>query len=93
MPKKLGLSYSTVLTTLRTLEKKDYAKHTKQGQAYLYHPIVDRSQARRKVLKHVLNRFFDDSPELLVMDLVEAEQIDAEDLQRIQRLLDQGEKL
>ena len=92
LPKKLGLSYSTVLTTLRILEQKGYVKHTKEGQAYLYHPIVDRSQARKKVLKHVLNRFFDDSPELLVMGLVEAEQIDAEDLQRIQRLLDQGEK-
>jgi predicted transcriptional regulator len=60
LPKKLGLSYSTVLTTLRILEQKGYVKHTKEGQAYLYHPIVDRSQARKKVLKHVLNCFFDD---------------------------------
>jgi predicted transcriptional regulator len=93
MPKKLGLSYSTVLTTLRILEQKGYVEHTKEGQAYVYHPIIDQTQARKKVLKHVLNRFFNDSPELLVMGLVESEQIDAEDLRRIQRLLNQGDKL
>jgi predicted transcriptional regulator len=92
LPKKLGLSYSTVLTTLRILEQKGYLKHTKEGQAYVYDAIIDRNQARKKVLKHVLNRFFNDSPELLVMGLVEAEQIDAEDLQRIQRLINQGER-
>jgi predicted transcriptional regulator len=32
LPKKLGLSYSTVLTTLRILEQKGYVKHTKEGQ-------------------------------------------------------------
>jgi predicted transcriptional regulator len=92
LPKKLGLSYSTVLTTLRILEQKGYLKHTKEGQAYVYDPIIDRDQARKKVLKHVLNRFFNDSPELLVMGLVEAEQIDVEDLQRIQRLINEGER-
>jgi predicted transcriptional regulator len=92
LPRKLGLSYSTVLTTLRILEQKGYLKHTKEGQAYVYDAIIDRNQARKKVLKHVLNRFFNDSPELLVMGLVEAEQIDSEDLQRIQRLINQGER-
>jgi predicted transcriptional regulator len=92
LPRKLGLSYSTVLTTLRILEQKGYLKHTKEGQAYVYDAIIDRNQARKKVLKHVLNRFFNDSPELLVMGLVEAEQIDSEDLQRIQRLINQEER-
>ena len=78
LPQKLGLSYSTVLTTLRILEQKGYVEHTKEGQAFVYHPIIDRNQARKKVLKHVLNRFFNDSPELLVMKLLESEGIDAE---------------
>ncbi len=56
LSQKLGLSYSTVLTTLRILEQKGYLQHTKEGQAFVYHPIIDRNQARKKVLKHVLNR-------------------------------------
>ena len=90
LPEKLGLSYSTVLTTLRILEQKGYVRHTKEGQAYIYHPVVDRNQARGKVLQHVLSRFFDNSPELLVLKVLETEKLDAEDLQRIRRLINKG---
>src|SRR5215831_16370427 len=92
LPKRLDLSYSTVLTTLRILEQKGYVKHTKEGQAYVYHPVVNRSQAQKKALKHILSRFFNNSPELLVMNLLETEQMDPEDLERIQRLINQGEE-
>jgi predicted transcriptional regulator len=92
LPAKLGLSYSTVLTTLRILEQKGYVRHTKEGQAYVYHSIVDQNQARRKALKHVLSRFFDNSPELLVLNVLETEKLDAQDLQRIRRLINEGDK-
>ncbi|HZC58995.1 MAG TPA: BlaI/MecI/CopY family transcriptional regulator [Chthoniobacterales bacterium] len=92
LPKRLGLSYSTVLTTLRILEQKGYVTHTKEGQAYVYQPVVSRSQAQRNALGHVLSRFFENSPELLVMNLINTEQIDAEDLERIQKLVQQGGK-
>jgi len=92
LPKRLGLSYSTVLTTLRILEHKGYVTHSKEGQAFVYEPVVSRSQAQKKALGHVLSRFFENSPELLVMNLLNTEQIDAEDLQRIQKLIQQGGK-
>src|SRR5260221_3382775 len=46
LPQKLGLSYSTVLTTIRILEQKGYVKHTKERQAFVYHPIIDRRRLR-----------------------------------------------
>src|SRR5208282_858137 len=61
-----------------------------EGQAFVYEPVVSRSQAQKKALGHVLSRFFENSPELLVMNLLNTEQIDAEDLQRIQKLIQQG---
>jgi predicted transcriptional regulator len=90
LPARLGLSYSTVLTTLRILEQKGYVRHTMEGQAYVYHPVVDRTQAQKKALTHILSRFFNNSPELLVMNLLETEQMDPEDLERIQKLINQG---
>jgi predicted transcriptional regulator len=92
LPARLGLSYSTVLTTLRILEQKGYVRHTKEGQAFVYHPTVDRGQAQNKAIKHVLSRFFDNSAEMLVMNLLETEQLDSEDLRRIQSLMQQEER-
>jgi predicted transcriptional regulator len=91
LPQELGLSYSTVLTTLRILEQKGYVQHTKEGQAYVYHAVIDQNQAQKKVLKHILSRFFDNSPELLVLRVLETEKLDAEDLQRIRELIKKGE--
>jgi predicted transcriptional regulator len=85
------LSYSTVLTTLRILERKGYVHHTKEGQAFVYRPVVQRSQAQKSALGNLLSRFFDNSPELLVMNLLRTEKIDAEDLERIQRLILEGD--
>ena len=91
LPQELGLSYSTVLTTLRILEQKGYVRHTKEGQAYVYHAVIDQNQAQKKVLKHILSRFFDNSPELLVLRVLETEKLDAEDLQRIRELIKKGD--
>jgi predicted transcriptional regulator len=78
------LHYSTVLTTLRILETKGYLKHEKQGRAFIYKPVVGKDQARDGAVSHLLRRFFDGSPELLVLNLVQARKIDAREFSRIQ---------
>ena len=85
LPKSLPLHYSTVLTTLRILETKGYLKHVKEGRAFIYKPVVDKDQARDGAVNHLLRRFFEGSPELLVLSLVQRKKIDAEEFGRIQK--------
>ena len=80
-------AYSTVLTTLRILENKGYVRHEKEGRAYLYHPVVGREDARRSVIKYMMSRFFNNSPELLVLNILEHEDLDAEDLDRLREMV------
>jgi predicted transcriptional regulator len=81
-------AYNTVLTTLRILERKGYVRHEKHGRAFTYAPIVNRVQARRGALTHVLSRFFNGSREELVMDLLGHEDVDAQQLEQVKALLD-----
>lgn len=81
-------AYNTVLTILRILERKGYVTHEKDGRAHVYVPLIDRAQARRGALSHLLSRFFDDSPELLVLNLLEHDRVDADELRRVRELLD-----
>ena len=81
-------AYNTVLTVLRILERKGYVRHEKHGRAFTYAPIVNRVQARRGALSHVLSRFFNGSREELVMDLLGHEQVDALQLEQVKALLD-----
>ncbi len=84
LPKSIPLHYSTVLTTMRILERKGYLKHVKEGRAFVYKPVVGKDQARDGALAHLLRRFFEGSPELLMLSLVQQKKIDADEFGRIQ---------
>ena len=89
LPKDLGLAYNTVLTTLRILEDKGYLKHTKpkEGRAFVYRAVVSREQASRSAVRNLLRRFFGNSAEALVLNLLEDEELSERDLARVKELL------
>ncbi len=80
-------AHNTVLTLLRILEKKGYVRHRRAGRAFRFHPVVDRSLARRSALRHLLTRFFDDSPGLLVQNLIEQESLSGDEIVRLRKLI------
>ncbi len=87
LPTRPSLAYNSVLTTIRILEKKGYVKHAKDGRAYVYMPLVERADATRSEISHLLHRFFKNSHELLVLNILEDQKIDAEELKRLRQLV------
>jgi len=89
LPKELGLAYNTVLTTMRILEEKGYLCHTKRddARAFVYQPLVGRNEAGRNAVRYLVSRFFRNSPELLVLNLLEDEEISEKELARIRRMI------
>jgi predicted transcriptional regulator len=85
------LAYTTVLTTLRILENKGFLRHQKEGRAFIYEPVVDRQQASRGAIHHLLSRFFDNSPELLVTNLLRDERISRKEINRLKKLIAEHE--
>src|SRR4051794_35445715 len=73
-------AYNTVLTMLGILERKGYVTHEKDGRAFVFLPLVDRAEARKSAISHVLTRFFNDSPRLLVLNLLGHDRVDADEL-------------
>jgi predicted transcriptional regulator len=82
------VSYSTVQTILRILEEKGYVSHEKVARAFIYRARVDERQARRSALRHLVSRLFDGSPSLLVLNVLEDDQIGAEELSRLKKLIE-----
>src|SRR5690349_20670301 len=80
------LAYSTVLTTLRILEEKGYLTHTKEGRAFVYAPVVDRQEASRSAVRHLVSRFFGNRADLLVQNMIEDEAISTDELESLKRL-------
>ena len=94
LPKDLGLAYNTVLTTLRILEDKGYLRHTKRddARAFVYQAVVGRNEAGRNAVRYLVNRFFRDSPELLVLNLLKDEELSDKELRRIRQIIAEEER-
>jgi BlaI family transcriptional regulator, penicillinase repressor len=71
LPEKPALAYNSVLTTIRVLENKGYLEHVKDGRAHIYKPIMEREEATRSEIRHLVGRFFKNSHELLVLNVLE----------------------
>jgi predicted transcriptional regulator len=89
LPGKSPLAYNSVLTTIRILEKKGYVRHIKDGRAYIYRALVEREEASRSEIRHLAHRFFQNSHEMLVLNILEERGVDAEELNRLRQLLEQ----
>src|ERR1700688_1544381 len=83
MPEGSALAYNSVLTTIRILEQKGYVRHRQEGRAFLYSPAVAEYEAGRTEVRHMLQRFFGNSRERLLLSLLGDEEITPEELRRL----------
>lgn len=93
MNERPALAYNSVLTTIRVLEKKGYVKHSKDGRAHVYSAVVGQKEATRSAIRHLVSRFFRNSHEELVLNLLQDRGIEPEELERLRLMLERsGEK-
>jgi predicted transcriptional regulator len=85
------LAYNTVLTTIRILERKGYVEHSKDGRAHVYNPLVEREEASRSEIRHLVSRFFQDSHEDLVLNILEDRGIAPDELNRLRKMLERSD--
>ncbi len=91
LPEQEPLAYNSVLTTIRILEKKGYLKHSKDGRAFIYSPLIERKDATRSEISRLVSRFFGNSHELLVLNLLEDRGLDAAEIKRLRQMLEGSE--
>ena len=82
-----NLAYTTVLTVLRTLETKQYAGHEAAGRGYRYHALIEPQAARKSALRHLTDKLFKGSSELLMTHLVGDQALSAAQAERLRALL------
>ncbi|MGA9306028.1 MAG: BlaI/MecI/CopY family transcriptional regulator [Candidatus Sulfotelmatobacter sp.] len=90
LSEKTPLAYNSVLTTIRVLERKGYVKHAKDGRAHVYAPLVGQKEATRSEIRNLVGRFFKNSHEQLVLNILEDQGIEAEELDRLREMLERS---
>lgn len=87
-------AYSTVRAQLRVLEEKGHLRHEEEQLRYVYLPAASRQKVRRSAVKHLIDTFFDGSPEKVVEALVgrEGPRLSDEALDRIAQLVERARR-
>jgi len=84
-------AYNTVQTMMRILERKGFVAHSKSGRAFVFEALFDEPSARKSAVRHVLDRFFDNSPGSLVLSLLEPEDVPDTELRQLRELIQRHE--
>ena len=81
------LAYTTIATTMKSLEKKGYLSHQVDGRTFVYQPLVKETEITHSMLTDILERLFDNSAEKLVNTLLEVRQTNSGELDRLEKLI------
>jgi predicted transcriptional regulator len=81
-------AYTTVLTMLRVMQEKGFVDRDESGKAHVYQACVPERQVKRNLLRDVVRTAFRGSPEALLLRLLEDEKLSADELARIQALIE-----
>ncbi len=84
------IAYTTVMTTMKVMEKKKYLKKHLEGRAFVYEGAQPQKQMIRGMVREFVNRVFNGSAEPLLAHLVEDRRLSAEDLKQIAKMVREG---
>ena len=87
LPRRPPVAYNTVQTLLGILEDKGYVTHEQVGRRFVYRPVVEQNVARRRALSHLVKSLFDDSPSLLVLNVLDDERLEQSEVERLKKLI------
>jgi BlaI family transcriptional regulator, penicillinase repressor len=77
---------------LTILEEKGHLMHRREGARYIYNPTLPADKAKKSALSHLVKTFFSDSPEQVVATLLSTNDLSAEDLDALAKLIEEARK-
>jgi BlaI family transcriptional regulator, penicillinase repressor len=87
-------AYSTVRAQLRVLEEKGHIRHEEEQLRYVYLPALSHRVASRSALKHLIDTFFQGSPEQVVEALLgkDGSGVSRDELDRIAEVIERAKR-
>ena len=82
------LAYTTVLSLLQVMEQKGLVSHRRDGKAYVYLPLIERTQTFRQIAGGILERVFDGAVDEYLVHAHESRALKPQELDELQAMID-----
>ena len=89
LQEKRELAYTSVATMMKILEQKGVLASRKSDRAHTYQPLISREAYESASLRHLADHVFQGDPSSMVMRLLSDAKLSKEELQNIQKILDE----
>ena len=86
------LAHSSVITILNIMHRKGYLSRQKEGKSFFFSPQVQKENVAGSMMKDLLSRLFNGSPSAMVLNLIEAADVDSEELAELRKLISRKAK-
>ncbi|MFN8353617.1 MAG: BlaI/MecI/CopY family transcriptional regulator [Spirosomataceae bacterium] len=81
--------YTTLASTLKNLEKKQYLGFKRYGNVYEYYPLITHEAYKKGFVGNVVQHYFQNSYKEMVTFFAKEQQISAEELREILEMIEQ----
>ena len=76
---------NTLSTIVRNLEEKGYLDHRAYGNSYQYYAVISQDEFKKKTLRNVISKYFNNSYLSVVSSFMQEEEISLEELKKLIR--------
>lgn len=84
--------YTTLASTVKNLERKGFVLGEKLGNSYRYTPLVKAEEYRKEFMHSFVGSYFRNSYKEVVSFFAKEQQISAEELKEIIRMIEKGKE-
>ena len=84
---KRAVAYTTVMTTMKTMEARGHLKKRAEGRAFVYQAVEPENRALSKIVGVFLDRVLNGSAEPLLAHLVQDRRLSEKDLDKVARMI------
>ena len=81
------LAYTTVLSLLQVMEQKGLVDHIRNGKAYIYRPLVERSKTFRQMAGGFLEKVFDGAVDEYLVHALESRSLSGSELDQLEAMI------
>jgi len=84
--------YTTLASTIKNLEKKQFVSSRKIGNVSVYKPLITEAEYKKTFMHHFVKDYFDNSYKQMVNFFVEQQTLSPKELKEIITLIEKGKK-
>ncbi len=87
LPDGKSRAYTTILSTMQVMEKKQLLAHDRDGASHVFRPLVQREDVMRPMMGELMQNVFSGRPSAVLQCLLDEADVDQAELTEIRRLI------